>query len=119
MKTLLIDPFTQTITEHEFDGSLSSMYTLLQCSTVEGVYVDDEGSPLFDGENILFVDEGGLLCNLQEQAFFVINGKPIAGRAMTTNCDSHGETIESTVTLQDLISKVEWTTLERLRDSYA
>lgn len=118
MKTLLINPFARTITETEFNGSLDAMYDLLHCSIVEGVYCNDLGEALFDDGNILFVDEEGLLGNLSEQAFFIIDDKPIAGYAMTTNSDAEGNTIESTVTLEELKVKVEWATLVELRALY-
>lgn len=119
MKTLLIDPHTKTVTEHEYDGSLEAMYKLLGCGLVESVSCNDNGNPLFTDGNCLFVDEEGLLGNLSEQAFFIIDGKPIAGRALTTNCDEDGETIESTITLEDLrMLDIQWVTLAQLREMY-
>jgi hypothetical protein len=119
MKTLLIDPFTKTVTEHDYDGSLDAMYKLLDCDTVEMVKYNDAGKDMFKGEDCLFVDEEGLLCNLDMQAFFIIDGKPIAGRAMTVGCDEEGETIEANITMEDLrMLDIQWVTLAQLREMY-
>lgn len=117
MKTLLIDPHTKTVTEHEYDGSLDAMYELIGCGTVEMVAYNDNGTPMFEGDDCLFVDEEGLLGDLDKQAFFVIDGKPIAGRAMTIGGDGDGETVESTITMEKLrMLDIQWVTLAQLRE---
>jgi hypothetical protein len=119
MKTLLIDPHTRTITEHEYDGSLEAMYKLLNCGLVQPVYRNDRGESMFPGQDCLFVDEEGLLCDLSTQAFFIINGKPIAGRAITVGCDDEGETIEARITADDLEAlDIQWVTLAELQASF-
>lgn len=117
MKTLLIDPHTRTITEHEYDASnLEATYKLIGCSMVQPVYCNDQGESMFPGQDCLFVDEEGLLCDLTTQAFFTINGKPIAGRAITVGCNDEGETAEAGITLRDLEALgIQWVTLEELR----
>jgi len=120
MKTLLIDPHTRTITEHEYDASnLEATYKLIGCSMVQPVYCNDEGKPMFSGLDGLFVDEEGLLTDLSTQAFFIINGKPIAGRAITVGCDDEGETIEASITVDDLEALgIQWVTLAELQASF-
>lgn len=117
MKTLLIDPYTQTITEHDYDGTLGAMYKLIGCGLVEPVYANNNGKAMFKGENCLFVDEEGLLKDLDTQAFFIINGKPISGRAITVSYNEEGETTEAGITLSDLEKlEIKWMSLTELKD---
>ena len=115
MKTILINPFTKTITEQQYDGSLEGMYALLNCQMVEGVYCNDEGHDLFpETKDCLFVDEEGLFA--VNQQYFIIDGKPLAGSAMTIGMDDQGETIESTATVEDLVSRIVWADAHAIRE---
>lgn len=115
MKTLLIDPFTKTVTEHEIDGSLESMYALLQCGLVESVSCNDAGELLFPVfGDCLFVDEEGLF--VADQEYFIIDGKPLAGRALTIGCDDDGETVPAQVAPGDLAGRIVWADLAAVQE---
>lgn len=53
MRAILIDPFTETIVEVEFDGNYKSIYPLIDCETFDCVSVDKNDT--------LYVDDEGLL----------------------------------------------------------
>jgi hypothetical protein len=109
MKAFLIDPFKREITEVETDGSLESMYALLQVQMVESVYMDNE--------DCIYVDEEGLLGNLLEQGWFAIpdfKEDPLAGRGLVLGTDAEGYNKDAVVTLEEIRRRVVWCRLDVL-----
>lgn len=108
MKAFLIDPFTRTIETVEHDGSLDSIYELTGCSCFTVAEFDEEG-------NGAYVDDEGLLKPNQE--FFFMSGypQPLAGRGLVLGCNEDGETIEPTLTLNDLKERVKFLTTAQVR----
>lgn len=99
--TVLIDPFNQTITEQRVENNLDAYYKLLGVDIIEAVYSDDNGQPILPHpDDGLYVDEEGLLKS--DSKFFEINGKVLAGRAMTISVDSKGNDVEA----KSLLSEV-------------
>jgi len=107
MKAILIDPVAQTVTEVEHDESrsLESIYELIKadCFDVvtindqrDGIYVDDEG--LFEENLYIFEYDAPerLMQPLQ-----------LAGRGLILGCDDEGgRTIEATITVEEVLSRV-------------
>lgn len=101
MKSVLINPYTQTVATVEIDEQaegLEQYYRLIGCEYVEHVALTDK-----DG---LFIDEEGMLkteiCNPRNpdecipQAYFMLgNGVVIAGIALVVAGDDEGNTVES------------------------
>lgn len=98
MKAFLIDPVARTIEEVEHDGSLDSIYRLIGADCFACASFDADG-------NGAYVDDEGLLKPNQE--FFLIDGypQPLAGKGLVLGCDELGETIEPTLSLEDLRNK--------------
>jgi hypothetical protein len=107
MKAFLIDPFNREITEVETDGSLESIYALLQVQMIEVVYMDNE--------DCIYVDEEGLLGNLLEQAWFAIpdfKEEPLAGRGLVLGTDNKGANVSPIVSLEEMRGRVVWCRLD-------
>jgi hypothetical protein len=112
MKAFLIDPFAKTITEIYTLAALTDVYTLTQCSIVEGVRLNDD-------DDTVYIDEEGLLKDLNQQAFFILTGTrasvTLAGRGVVFGTDQEGDWVEPTITLAELQAMIKWATLAELR----
>lgn len=106
-RTVLIDPFNQTITEQTVEHDLDAYYRLLNVELIEAVYTDDEGGSILpDRFDALYVDEEGLLKS--DARFFEISGKVLAGRAMTIGVTSSGKDAEAKATLEEVKAAVKF-----------
>jgi hypothetical protein len=111
LKAILIDPFNQTIIEHETDGELHSIYKLMQVSMIEAVYLNSS-------KDCMYVDEEGLLGNLLEQAWFRIEGfedNPFAGRGLVFGTTDDGGNSSPRITVDQLRTLVVWCRLDVLK----
>ncbi len=110
MKTIIIDPFARTITEAEHDGTLDDIYAKTHCDTFTIVTIDYHGG-------VLFLDDNGLLGDLNAQAFFKLDtyADPLAGYAMVVGTDNQGETVATPYTVEDIQKRIQWVTLEEIR----
>jgi len=99
MKTILINPFNQTITEVEYSGNFKEIYKLIDCSTFDCINIDDD--------NTLFVDDEGLL---QENRYFHWKDYTnLAGKALIIGVDYQtGEDCDTSWSLQEVENMVEW-----------
>lgn len=103
MRAYLINPFTRSITEVEYDGNYKSIYGLINahCFDVarldhgDGIYIDDEG-----------------LISGQPQQFFLVKGypTPLAGKGLVLGSDDEGETTPPRITLDQLTSLITFLT---------
>lgn len=93
MKAFVIDPFTSTITEHEYNGNYREIYALGDFDCFDLVTINTEG----DG---IFVDDEGLF--KQEQSFFSVTGgyQPYAGKGVVLGSNDMGESVSPTVNLE-------------------
>jgi hypothetical protein len=85
-RAILIDPFTQTITEVKMvDIKLQTIYTLLECSIITI-------TSLANGIDMVLDDEG-LLKDSENQAYFKfgIGSQPFAGKALVIATDDEGD----------------------------
>jgi hypothetical protein len=101
-KTLLIDPFKQTITEVQYRGDYKHIYELIECDTYDAARINKHG-------DALFVDDEGLF--KEGQAFFLHKDypQPLAGKALLLGCRaSDGETIAPTETLEELTANIQF-----------
>jgi len=98
MKVFVINPVERTITEAEYSGVYTEIYTLggFDCFSVVNIS---------DGDGI-FVDDEGLLKS--GQSFFGVTGypQPLAGCGVVIGTDMDGDSVEPTVTLEWLRSNV-------------
>jgi len=91
MRTILIDPVANTVTEHTLPdsgkGNLHSFYDVLNCDLVDYVSL---------GNNVdLWVDDEGALKDAAERGYFVVHNmgrghRLIAGRGLVVGHDEDG-----------------------------
>ena len=98
MKAILIDVKNQEIKEIEHDNTLENIYNLIDCRVFDVVRIDDVNS--------IFVDDEGLL--QQNQLYFSYNDRALAGSGLILGVDNAGESIASTLTVEDVEAKVQW-----------
>ena len=100
MKALLIDVKNQEVTEVEHDDTLESIYNHINCRTFDVVRIDDVNS--------IYIDDEGLF--VEDQLYFKYIGTTdsvsLAGNGLILGVDDEGETIEPTLTLEHVKSKV-------------
>jgi hypothetical protein len=109
-KCILIDAYAETITEVTIGEELQDIYSAIRCNTFECI---DIGR--FD---TIYVDEEGLLkLNSQTKFFSIIGGyQPIAGNGLVMGyIDETGESCDTTLSVNDVASLVQFHTLEDVR----
>jgi hypothetical protein len=101
MKAFLIDPAAKTVTEVEYSGNWQDIYPLTDCDCFTTVDID--------GANTMFLDDEGLLKGHRDD-FFVYGPEcqPLAGKALVLGYDEEGETVASSLTIQEIVSQVKW-----------
>ncbi len=105
MKAFLIDPYLKEITEVDYSGNFKQICTLIHADLKvrsftaatfnkhgDTFYIDDEG--LFR-ENIQFFEHYGY-------------PQPLAGYGLVLGSNAAGESIEPTVTLEELKEVITW-----------
>ena len=92
MKAIHIDPFNKTVKEVDTHGNLEDIYNLLGCDTLDAVGIDEQ--------NVLYVDDCGLLKN--NQRYFNINGKVLAGNGVVIGFDDEGDSVDTSLNADDL-----------------
>jgi hypothetical protein len=89
----LIDPNTRTVNKVEYDGSLESIYTLLDCEMIEAAPINDQA------DSSVYVDEESLMKLSDDEtvhAFQFIGGhQPLIGKGLVIGPpDDEGNTTE-------------------------
>ena len=98
MKAILINPFDETIKETEYTGDFREIYDLVSCRTFDCVSLDNEDD--------MYIDDEGLL--MDNQRFFSIRGGNYGGKALLLSHDDEGDSVATTLTLQQVKDMVEW-----------
>lgn len=100
MRAILIDPFTETVTEVDHTGGLEDIYNWTDCVCITSC------NPFSDREHTMFLDDEGLYRD--DQAFFgyVGYGQPLAGRALVVGVDEAGETVACKLSLEGVRAHV-------------
>jgi hypothetical protein len=117
-KGILIDVHNRTITEVEItkdknDSELQSMYDHIKCEMVECVS--------FNEKNDVWVNEEGLLNLTPFSMFFKIEGYPdfLCGNGLILGYDDEtGDSSDTTLTIDDVKSKVTFHTLNEVEDKW-
>ena len=99
MKAILIDVKTQEIKEVEHDNTLQNIYDLIDCRAFDLVRIDDVNS--------IFVDDEGIL---KDNLYFEYSGSgrvfQLAGNGLILGVDDEGDSVEPTLTVEDVEGKV-------------
>ena len=91
MKAVLIDPYSQTVTNVEYSGDYKQIYEFIDASLFDLVRIGDEGE---DGD--LFVDDEGLLKAGPETMYFsIFNSHALAGRGLVLGSNGDGESADA------------------------
>lgn len=95
MKGILIDAYNEKVVKVEFDGTLEDMYRLIKCDMVERVTNEET-------DDDIWLDEEGLLKDIENQKFFTIAGwdAPIAGNGLILGSTVHGDSSDAKMTLE-------------------
>jgi hypothetical protein len=95
VKAILIDPFTRTISDAEYDGNYETIYRLIDCECFDAVTINKNGETVW-------VDDEGLF--KEDQAFFMIAGypDPLAGKGLVLRTNRHGESVGTQLTVEHL-----------------
>ena len=112
MRVILINPWTQTISETEYSGTCTDLYRFLSGPTAPGL--DDARVELFDitgtrtiPDHDLVVDDLGLV-NGEPQAYFEIDGRTFAGRGVILCHDEKGNSAPATATIEQVKAAVKF-----------
>ena len=99
MKAILIDVKTQEIKEVEHDDTLQNIYDLIDCRAFDLVRIDDVNS--------IFVDDEGIL---KDNLYFEYSVSDrvfqLAGNGLVLGVDDEGNSISTTLTVEDVEGKV-------------
>ena len=99
MKAILIDVKTQEIKEVEHDGEIQNIYNLIDCRAFDLVRIDDVNS--------IFVDDEGIL---KDNLYFEYSVSDrvfqLAGNGLILGVDDEGDSVEPTLTVEDVEGKV-------------
>ena len=99
MKAILIDVKTQEIKEVEHDDTLQNIYDLINCRAFDLVRIDDVNS--------IFVDDEGIL---KDNLYFEYSVSDrvfqLAGNGLVLGVDDEGNSISTTLTVEDVEGKV-------------
>jgi hypothetical protein len=100
-KCILIDSEKKTITSVEINGSLESIYKLLDCSTI--------AAPIeFENRDTMYVDDEGLY---KKQTGGIMMRKwsyPIVGKVMIIGCDDEGESVDVKTPIEFFQKEIIW-----------
>lgn len=102
MRAYLIDPFARTVTEVEHDGSLASVYRLLDCQTI------DAARP-YGTDDVIYVDDEGLF--RPDQATFLCTAYPhhgLAGKGLWVGTTRAGNDAPPRATLEQVRALILW-----------
>lgn len=96
MRGILIDPFTRTISEIETGGTLAEIYSTLEVELITVVSIGQE--------DILYIDDEGLLVPKEVQEYFYWRGsnQPYAGRGLILGTDEEGDNTDTSLTAEDV-----------------
>lgn len=94
---LLIDPFEKVIIPIYWDGTLASLYGILDCDTIDVARC---------GQYDIIVDGEGLM--KEKQAFFTTMRypQPLTGRALVAGVNMDGDTVPPPVTLEQVEAEI-------------
>jgi hypothetical protein len=110
MRTLLINPETKTVTEHNYDGSWRSIAPTIGAGTFDIIFTE---------VGDIHVDDEGLLKS--PQFFWKLDTMhtPIAGKGLVFGfADDEGDNTASEISIERLLEKLDFYTLDDVADTW-
>lgn len=103
MRAIHIDPIHRSVASVEYSGDYQQIYHLIDCDTFDVARINNKG----DG---IFVDDEGLF--KEHQTFFYIEGypQPLAGKGLMLGTDAGGESVEPTLSTDEVRHRVHFVT---------
>lgn len=105
IRAILVDPYACTISYVDLvnsaDGRLTGYYSALSQPGQVPVYCIASGW-VFENEDVLFVDDNGLL--VDQPRFFRFDGmyQPFAGKGLIVGTDSQGDSVDVVTKIEEL-----------------
>lgn len=109
-KAILIDVNEQSVTEIYLVPDLDAMYNAIQCDCFTTAEIDEN--------NDVFVDDNGLFT---KDKFFNFDGahQPFAGNGLILGINHEtGESVDTTLTLEEVRARVTFLTLAQVRNMF-
>ena len=100
LRAILIDPFLRVISEVSVNGDLQSIYDILDIRTLAIVNIDNTNS--------LYIDDEGLLKDHNSLFEIASYPQPLAGRGLVVAHYEEGETVETTLDIDQIRSMIGW-----------
>lgn len=99
MRAIFIDALLKRVTEINIEPGLQSYYRQIGCELIEAVHLDT-----LTGQDVMYVDEEGLLVEREFQVYFAIVGghQPLAGNALIVGTDDEGNTVDCESSLEHI-----------------
>ena len=96
MKAILINPFDKTVTEVQLTSDFRDIQKAIKAEWFTTVRISRR--------DYIYVDDEGLLKDLSTQAFFIHTNypQPLAGIGCVLGCDEEGESMDTTLTLEQV-----------------
>lgn len=113
MRVIVINPWNQTVTEADHNGDYCDYYRLLSGPTLEG-YPDAsvncfDITPVGDPDgHIMFVDDEGLLAEVQAHFVLGSGGATFAGRGVIARSDGGEDEKGAKITIADVLASITW-----------
>lgn len=113
MRVIVINPWDQTVTEAEHNGDYRDYYRLLSGPTLDGYRDADvdcfDIAQINDADgHIMFVDDNGLLDDVQ--AFFTLGpqGAVFGGRGVIARGDGGEDEVGASISVDDIRAAISW-----------
>lgn len=113
MRVIVINPWDQTVTEADHNGDYRDYYRLLSGATLDG-YPDADVNcfditPVGDPDgHIMFVDDEGLLADVQAHFVLGTSGATFAGRGVIARSDGGEDEKGATIAIADVLASITW-----------
>lgn len=96
IRIIVIDPHKRTVSESHIEPTLQGLQHAIGDNNIEIVYIDNN--------DIMYVDEEGLF--KENQAFFIYNKRPFAGKTIILGDDKRGATRGTTTKVTTIAAAI-------------
>lgn len=105
MLAYLIDVRRMEVQTVELSGDYREIYPLIGCETFTCVQINDKN-------DVIYVDDEGLLKDLKTQSFFMFKGypQPLAGNGLILGTDDEGGSKSPEISMMEVIKSVSYMT---------